>query len=231
MKGLSTKKITKQIDLLQREKDIHINNLLILKSAFSIIDDMFIKEMENAEIKKKIWIRRWVCCGFNVDEKVVDPRKISTFIEDVMDPYGRQDKIIKELKEKEEILKKEKEKEDKKLEKKCKTEDEKFKKVWDAVTKTKSLLKDNVILIEKLYDKLEKGEIKCNKDKESTAFTLKKIPNIVKLFGDKNEKPNFDNIILSVEDIKEIDSDEIKSIRSDSSNSLDCVIECETRKK
>jgi len=231
MKGLSTKKITKQIDLLQREKDRHINNLLILKSAFSIIDDMFIKEMENAEIKKKIWIRRWLCCGFNVDEKVVDPRKISTFIEDVMDPYGRQDKIIKELKEKEEILKKEKEKEDKKREKNCKTEDEKFKKVWDAVTKTKSLLKDNVILIEKLYDKLEKGEIKCNKDNKSSAFTLKKIPNIVKLFGDKNEKPNFDNIILSVEDIKEIDSDEIKSIRSDSSNSLDCVIECETRKK
>jgi translation elongation factor EF-1beta len=89
-----------------------------------------------------------------------------------------------------------------------------------------------VILIEKLYDKLEKGEIKCNnKDNESSAFTLKKIPNIVKLFADKNEKPNFDNIILSVEDIKEIDSDEIKSIRSDSSNSLDCVIECETRKK
>jgi hypothetical protein len=123
MKGLSTKKITKQIDLLQREKDRHINNLLILKSAFSIIDDMFIKEMENAEINKKIWIRRWLCCGFNVDEKVVDPRKLSTFIEDVMDPYGRQDKIIKELKEKEEILKKEREKEDKKLEKKCKTEE------------------------------------------------------------------------------------------------------------
>ncbi len=235
IKGLSTKRIIKQIDLLQREKDRHINNLLILKSAFSIIDDMFIKEMENAEINKKIWIRRWFCCGFNVDEKVVDPRKLSTFIEDVMDPYGRQDKIIKELKEKEEILKKEKEKEDKTLEKLCKTEDDKFKKVWDAVTKTKSLLKDNVILIEKLYDKLEKGEIKCNKDNETSAFTLKKIPNIIKLFGITNEreKPDFDNIILSIDDIKEFDADkdEIKSKRSDSSNSLDCDIECEIRKK
>lgn len=230
-KGLSTKKIIKQIDFLQKEKDRHINNLLILKSAFSIIDDMFVKEMENAEINKKIWIRRWFCCGFNVEEKVVDPRKLSTFIEDVMNPYGRQDKIIQELKEKEDKMKMEKEKEDKKREKICKTDDEKFKKVWDAVTKTKGLIKDNVILIEKLYDKLEKGELNHKNKQESSTLTLKKIPNIVKLFGIKNEKPNFDNIMLSIDDIKEIDSDEIKSIRSDSSNSLDCDIESENRNK
>jgi hypothetical protein len=235
-KGLSTKKITKQIDFLQKEKDRHINNLLILKSAFSIIDDMFIKEMENAEINKKIWIRRWFCCGFNINEKVKDPRKLSTFIEDVMNPYGRQDKIIQELKEEEANAKKEKEAEDKKREKNCKTEDEKFKKVWDAVTKTKGLIKDNVILIEKLYDKLERGEIIRNNSKESenAPFTLKKMPNIIKLFGINNEreKPDFDNIILSIDNIDEFDDkDEIKSKRSDSSNSLGCDIECEKRNK
>jgi hypothetical protein len=57
-KGLSTTKILSQIGLLQEEKDKYINNLLILKSAFSIIDDMFVKEMENAEKNKKIWFKR-----------------------------------------------------------------------------------------------------------------------------------------------------------------------------
>ena len=103
----------------QKEKEIHINNLLILKSAFSIIDDMFTKEMENAEINKKIWIRRWLCCGFNIKEKVIDPRTISTFIEDVMNPYGRQDKIIQELKEKEAEIQKEGKKKEKEAIKKA----------------------------------------------------------------------------------------------------------------
>ena len=51
-------KILNQIEIeikrLQSEKDRHINNILILKSAFSIIDEMFMKEMENAEKIKKI---------------------------------------------------------------------------------------------------------------------------------------------------------------------------------
>jgi hypothetical protein len=144
-KGLSVKKLVSEIDFLQKEKDRHINNLLILKSAFSIIDDMFVKEMENAELNKKIWLRRWIFCGFNVDEKVISPRKLSTFVEDVMDPYGRQDKIIKELKEKEAEMKKEKEAYEKEIEKKqLKKDDEKLKNVWNAVNKTKVLLKENV---------------------------------------------------------------------------------------
>ena len=153
LKGLSTKHYLSQIDFFQKEKEIHINNLLILKSAFSIIDDMFTKEMENAEINKKIWIRRWLCCGFNIKEKVIDPRTISTFIEDVMNPYGRQDKIIQELKEKEaEIQKEGKKKEKEAIKKATKKEQDNFKRVWEAVSKTKSLMKQNVNLIEKLYE-------------------------------------------------------------------------------
>ena len=232
-KGLSTKKITGQIDFLQKEKDRHINNLLILKSAFSIIDDMFIKEMENVEISKKIWLRRWFCCGFNINEKLKDPKKLSTFIEDVMDPYGRQDKVLKELKEQEEQIKKDKKtKDNDKQMEICKKEEANMKRVWSALAKTKSLIKDNVILTERLYDKLERGELDRKNQPEST-FTLKKIPNIIQLFGTHNEKPNFDNIMLSIDDIKEFDSDneEIKSKRSDSSNSLDCEIKSEIRNK
>ena len=48
-KKSSLKNLELEIGRLIKEKDRHINNLLVLKSAFSIIDDMFIKEMENAE--------------------------------------------------------------------------------------------------------------------------------------------------------------------------------------
>ena len=235
-KGLSTRKNLSQIDFLQKEKDRHINNLLILKSAFSIIDDMFVKEMENAEINKKIWIRRWFCLGFNVKEKIIDPRKLSTFIEDVMNPYGRQDQIIQELKEKENTLKKENEIEYKKIEKYCKNEDEKFKKVWDAIGKTKGLIKENILITEKLYDKMEKGELNENKSKNKGSseniLTLKKFPNVVELFGLNGEKPNFSNIKLSIEELSKLgDNEDIKSIRSDSSNSLGYEIESEEYKK
>ena len=245
LKGLSNKHYLSQIDFLQKEKDRHINNLLILKSAFSIIDDMFIKEMENAEINKNIWIRRWFCFGFNIKEKVVDPRTISTFIEDVMNPYGRQDKIIQELKEKEAELQKEKEKKEKEnIKKTIKKDNEKFKKVWDALSKTKGLMKQNVNLIEKLYDKLERGELNeknvlnhdddvNNKNKFNSVFTLKKMPNIIELFGIENDvKPNFEHIKFSIEEINNTDfeNDEIRSKRSDSSNSLDCDIQGEKTK-
>ena len=48
-KKSSLKNLELEISRLIKEKDRHINNLLVLKSAFSIIDDMFIKEMENGE--------------------------------------------------------------------------------------------------------------------------------------------------------------------------------------
>jgi hypothetical protein len=143
-KGLSTTKILSQIGLLQEEKDKYINNLLILKSAFSIIDDMFVKEMENAEKNKKIWFKRklqnFFChnlfcinpyygylfvsscfkccfkCCFNSDflndisnddwkndnnNYITDPRKLSLFIEDIMNPFGRLDAIEKEKRKQE----------------------------------------------------------------------------------------------------------------------------------
>jgi hypothetical protein len=226
-KDLHTKKVRLEIARLQKEKDRHINNLLILKSAFSIIDDMFVKEMENAEINKKLWIRRWFFCGYNIEEKIVDPRKISTFIEDVMDPYGRQDKILKDLEEKEKEKKKEKENEEKKKEKENKKEEDKIKKVWNAIIKTKSLLKDNIALTEDLYDKLEKGEI--IEKKNSITMTLNKFPNVVKLF-ETPKKPDIQNIKLEINDINEMDSDDEKrSKRSNSSGSLmDLDVMCES---
>ena len=262
-KGLSNKKIFAQIDLLQEEKEIYINNLLILKSAFSIIDDMFVKEMENAEKIKKTWLKRklyymffcnvfycnsyylklfWklcikLCCktGFCNDilcdeelwennndknsEYITDPRKLSLFIEDIMNPFGRLDIIEKEKRKKEKA--KEKEKELKKEQNKtCEN-----KKLWDAITKTKVLVKENINMTEKLYDKLEKGEIK-----EKNFLTLKKPSNVINL----KDKPNFQDIKLKIDEINEFNSEIVEKISSrmseSSNNSLDCDIEGESTK-
>jgi hypothetical protein len=205
-KKSSIKNLEAEISRLIKEKDRHINNLLILKSAFSIIDDMFIKETENAEKIKKMTIRRWLCCGFGIKEQIIDPRKISQFIEDVMDPYGRQDKYLKELKDKEC-----EEEKNKKEAEKNKTEEK---------NKLLKLFKNNKELVDNLYDKIEKGEIysdvksilKEDGDITNGVINLKKIGNIVKLIGDK------DSIKLSIDDYTY--NDEKHSRRSDSSNSL-----------
>jgi hypothetical protein len=86
------------------------------------------------------------------------------------------------------------------------------------VKKTKSLLKDNICLTEQLYDKLESGELKKEDLKEKT-ITLKKFPNIIKLFESK-PKLDINNIKLMAEEINDSDNDEKKSKHSNSSNSL-----------
>ena len=217
-KKSSLKKLEDEICKLIKEKGRHINNLLILKSSFSIIDDMFIKEMENAEKRKRLVLRRWLCFGCGVNEKLVDPRKLSTFIEDVMDPYGRQDKIIKELYE----INKDKNSED----------NEYIKKIFSEIIKTNISLNNNINLTEKIYNNLENGYLNLNKvgfndNDNSNYVSLKKNPHIVKLFDGSSsqlirEPQNISIKINEFEDDIDFSSDneERKSKRSDSSNSL-----------
>jgi hypothetical protein len=227
-KKSSIKNLGLEISKLQKHKDIHINNLLILKSAFSIIDDMFVKEMENAEKYKKYYLIRWFGCSYFIKEKMIDPRKLSTFIEDVMDPYGRQDKIIEETKKIEIQNKK-----NAKKEMDTRYQENNYKKVWDEVKKTKNLLKNNTSLIEKIYDKLEKGE--SNNVAKKNTIASKNFPNVIKLFGDiTNNMPLFNNVQLNIDEIDELssDNDEKKSKKSDSSNSLmDFDVVCEEDNK
>ena len=222
-----------EISRLQKDKDIHINNLLVLKSAFSIIDDMFVKEMENAEKQKKHYLRQFFGCGFFIKEKLIDPRKLSTFIEDVMDPYGRQDKIMEQSKK--DFKADNSEKRKKEMEERLfKYQENKYKKVWDEVKKTKHLLKNNSTLIGQIYDKLEKGEFNHKvEEKQNTIFTLKKFPTVIKLFGN-NLKPLMNSINLNMNEVTDFDSDndEKKSKKSDSSNSLlDFDVVCERDNK
>jgi hypothetical protein len=125
-----------------------------------------------------------------------------------MDPFGRLDKIEKD-----------KVNQSKKLENN---------KVLDAIKKTKVLIKENINITEKLYDKLEKGEMKTN-----DTITLKKNKNVIRLFGTDNNKPNFKNINFKIDEIyNEIDSEneERRSKLSDSSHSLEYEIEAESCK-
>jgi len=172
---------------------------------------MFIKEMENAEIMKTFTykVSKFICCNCIVKQQLTNPRKMSEFIENVTDPFGRQDKEKKE----------EKERNNKNLEKNKKEKkiNENINYVWSELNKTKLLLKDNIEFTDKLYDKIEKGENVEN----IASFSLNKIPNVFKLFTG-NEDQNKNNIKLKAEELCNFDENEEKrSINhSDSSNSL-----------
>jgi hypothetical protein len=228
-KNFSVKNIENQIGKLIKDKNRHLNNILVLKSAFSIIDEMFMKEMENAERIRKLSFCKWFLCFYN-NETITDPKTLSSFIEDVMNPFGRQDKFIKD-KEIEDKKKKEKEEEEqKKMNKKIKKENEyKYNKVWNELNKTKSLLKDNINLTEQLYESIERGEI--NKAEKNKCFNFSDShPNIIKLLGFNKSKPDFNNIKLMAEELLDnnVEEEEKRSKHSDSSNSLmDFDVVCE----
>ena len=219
------KNLEQEIDEKIKESNYYINNLLVLKSAFSIIDEMFVKEMENAEIMKTLTykISKWVCCNCIVKQQLENPKKLSEFIEDVMDPYGRQDKLEKEKKKKEN-------KEQEKLQDKQKKEirvNENINYIWTELNKTKQLLKDNIEFTDKLFDKIEKGENEHSKNEN--AINLNKFPYVFKLF---TEDKNINNIKLKAEELGNYeDNEDMRSVNnSDSSNSLiDGDVVCDDR--
>jgi hypothetical protein len=92
----SVRKLQKQIKFLYERKNDYVKEILVLKSAFSIIDEMFVKEMENAEIEKREkWkisniLRNIFCFGNKVRSPTLDPRKLNSFIEEIMNPYGNE---------------------------------------------------------------------------------------------------------------------------------------------
>ena len=204
-KTTSVKGLETEIDKLNECCRNEINNLLELKSAYSIIDEMFAKEMENAGLIKKLKCRKWFCCSFGMQEKIIDPKKLSTFVEDVMDPYGRQDKKIYEAKKEKKELEAKQAQEKKEFENKLIKEDEKFKKVWVEIKKTKNLIKNNIELTEDLYNKVEKGEMQ--REKENEIITLKRFPMFIKLFGLEKKELDIQNIKVAFNEINNNDSD------------------------
>jgi hypothetical protein len=213
-KKLHISRLNDEITRLSRDKDKHIDNLLILKSAFSIIDEMFIKEMENAEIMKtySYIIRKFFCC----DNKLDNPKTISNFIQLVMDPYGIQDQKEKEYVEQQITQEKERQ-----IQMKKKEEDKN--KLFELFYKNKEIT-------EFLFEKIENGEIypeikkmleeKDKKEKDKNTFY--NIKNFVNLGKEKK------HVQLNIhEDVYEYD---IHECRSNSSNSLmDIDVTCDKK--
>jgi len=68
---------------LKRE---YVKEILILKSAFSIIDQMFQQEMNNAEIIQNNWFRSFFFKNYSLN--IVKPESMNRFIESIMDPFS-----------------------------------------------------------------------------------------------------------------------------------------------
>jgi hypothetical protein len=75
--------LKERIFFLFNEKKEHMKTILLLKSAFSIIDQMFHHEIENAEKKKSRYFSKWF---FPYDE-LTKPVELNPFITDLMNPF------------------------------------------------------------------------------------------------------------------------------------------------
>lgn len=83
--GLDDKQRKRLVVLFNLKKDF-INDILLLKSAFSIVDQMFVTEIENAEIIKNNWFISTFCCKRILNIK--KPSQLNSFIHDIMDPFN-----------------------------------------------------------------------------------------------------------------------------------------------
>ena len=80
---------SKYVALFNIKKNL-IKEILLLKSAFSIIDQMFHQEINNAEIRKKYLI--YYCFDFlwrkdDLKEKIKNPLQLNPFIDNLLDPF------------------------------------------------------------------------------------------------------------------------------------------------
>ena len=69
------------IDTLYEQKRFYIHKILLLKSAFSIIDQLFQQEVTNAQsMSRYMWSR---CCY----KKPIPPEESNEFIKYILDPF------------------------------------------------------------------------------------------------------------------------------------------------
>jgi hypothetical protein len=81
-KKLSEIEHAKLKSLFEEKKDL-VKQILMLKSAFSIIDQMFHQEIQNAEIIR----RRWFWSFFY--KQLINPVHMTPFVEELMEPFKK----------------------------------------------------------------------------------------------------------------------------------------------
>ena len=74
----------KEMDKLFDKKKKYTEQILLLKSAFSIIDQMFNQEIKNAEILRRRWCFNW--CFWQ--KNLTSPTEINDFIRHISDPFS-----------------------------------------------------------------------------------------------------------------------------------------------
>lgn len=77
------------INQAYRRKENCIREILVLKSAYSIVDQMILQEIENAEILKESYFKRfvyWLCCN-DYRKELKNPQDLNEFIAGIMDPF------------------------------------------------------------------------------------------------------------------------------------------------
>jgi len=87
-KELKNAENVRLINLFNMKRDC-VKEILILKSAYSVVDQMFLQEIENAEIIRRNWCRRfiyWMFCKEYRDD-LIEPDKLNKFISGIMDPF------------------------------------------------------------------------------------------------------------------------------------------------
>ena len=106
-KDLSNAEEIRLIELFNMKRDC-VKEILVLKSAYSVVDQMFLQEIENGEIIRKNWCRRliyWIFCKEYRDD-LIEPDKLNKFISSIMDPFKdkEQDDLIRMKKKEQEDL-------------------------------------------------------------------------------------------------------------------------------
>ena len=89
---LTTTDKKRLIFLFNTKKDL-VKGILKLKSAFSVIDQMFQQEIDNHEIIKHNWLRSLFGCKSIL--KTTDPRELNLFIKSLTDPFAEMDMNFK----------------------------------------------------------------------------------------------------------------------------------------
>lgn len=81
-KGLTSKQYNYLHNLYNHKQNI-MDEILLLKSAFSVIDQIFKQEMMNAENNSYF---HWITCSY-FKPKIVHPENINPFIRELVDPF------------------------------------------------------------------------------------------------------------------------------------------------
>lgn len=81
--SITSSKYKTELDQLFLSKKNLVKEILVLKSAFSVIDQMFHREILNAEILRQRWFPE-LCFHYTT---LQEPQTMNTFIHNLMDPF------------------------------------------------------------------------------------------------------------------------------------------------